>query len=111
MIKRFYKDWQGWFIDLPDYPGSKSDLAMVIGADTMLDIYAQGEGEVFLQIEENIFENCDRLDFLRHVEDIGGAYYQVNSILGIKYDFEVWLCDVTIYVFGYLPNSIYLRKI
>jgi len=34
----FYKETTGeWYIDLPDYPGPKEDLQMVLGADKMLD--------------------------------------------------------------------------
>lgn len=40
----FYKDeYGGWYMDLPEYleqGGSKGDLAMVAGADTMLDSIA-----------------------------------------------------------------------
>ena len=42
---RFYKEEHGgWYIDLPAYleqGGAKGDLAMVAGADTMLDIMAR----------------------------------------------------------------------
>jgi hypothetical protein len=41
---RFYKDPDGrWYVDLPEYQGSKQDLEMVSGADAFLEILAQGE--------------------------------------------------------------------
>jgi hypothetical protein len=46
---RFIKEGTEWYIDLPEYienGGSKGDLQMVEGADTMLDIISAGGDEV-----------------------------------------------------------------
>jgi len=32
---RFYKDTDGWFVDLPEWTGEKWELEMVSGADTL----------------------------------------------------------------------------
>lgn len=42
-VHRFVREDNSWYIDLPEYieqGGSKGDLEMVSGADTMLDIIA-----------------------------------------------------------------------
>ncbi len=48
---RFYKDeLNRWYVDLPEWEGDQAELEMVCGADTMLDILAQGDGEVRLTL-------------------------------------------------------------
>jgi hypothetical protein len=45
----FLKEDDQWFIDLPEYianGGSKADLRMIAGADTMLDIMTGAGGRV-----------------------------------------------------------------
>lgn len=111
-ILNFEKDPDGkWYVVFPDYPGPRADLEMVLGADMMLDIYAQGEGNVSLTVSEtevagfdviNLVELCD--------ETTGGAYYKVSIINNIDYDFRIWLCDVTKFVFGYFPEFLYLKE-
>jgi len=40
---RFYKDDLGWFIDLPSFPLNRGYLAMVLGADDLLDKLSKGK--------------------------------------------------------------------
>lgn len=102
----FEKETNGnWYVVLPDYPGPKADLLMVQGADTLLDILAQESWrhDVILSTEE--FEGYDFiLSFIK--EDSGGAWYNAKSSL---FDFDIWLCKVTKYVFGNLPEKIYCK--
>jgi len=48
----FYKDNTGWYIDFPAFIeqglGTKGDLAMVSGADAMLEYLGQGNERVHL---------------------------------------------------------------
>ena len=48
----FYKDDTGWYIDFPEFIekglGTKDDLAMVLGADQMLDYLGGGTDRVAL---------------------------------------------------------------
>lgn len=96
-----------WFIVLPNYPGPKEDLQMVCGADTFLDILAQGE-EVVRCVVDDIpftgFKYC--VTKYMDTPEIGGALYDLESKLGIE--LQMWLCDVTRFVFnGILPEKIY----
>lgn len=110
-IYRFYKDEEGWFIDLPEWTGSKSDLAMVLGADTMLDIISENGNEVHITIELIEFEDSELLKLTRLDDEIGGGYYHLDKIAGLNVDFEIWLCSVTRFVFnGEMPDEIYIRK-
>ena len=114
---RFYREDEKWYADYPAWDGPKSDLEMVCGADTMLDIAAQGENECHIKLSdvpfviddlEPIPRNAFKLIKINDTPDIGGAMYRMTEWYGIKYDFEVWLCYVTEHVFGNLPEIIYI---
>lgn len=109
-IIRFYKEESHrWFADIPEWEGSKDDLEMVMGADTMLDIIAEGEGEILLYFGEN---GNTVLNFIRESEELGeGAYYHFREYMGIHFDFRVWLCGVTCFVFGEYPVVLKFNKL
>ena len=54
----FYKDNSGWYIDFPEFIekglGTKADLAMVLGADQMLDYLGGGADKVALTFSNDI---------------------------------------------------------
>ncbi len=114
-IYRFYKDENGWFIDLKWFPFNKAWLAMVAGADELLDILAKGKKEVHLQIGTKVFDGCQ--DMLGREAKLGlfkGAVYS-PSVNMIKHELikknQLWLCPATLWVFGYYPDTIYFRPI
>ena len=118
---RFYKDEQGWFIALPEFLeaglGTKGNLAMVAGADTLLDRLSQNGKEIVLTISDEEFRgyegqlvmtgmgaDVEVLEEYGHPIQFGGYYKEVGT------DHSVWLCPVTVYVFGgYYPESIYFE--
>ena len=110
---KFYKESDNrWYIDLPDWQGVKADLEMVAGADTMLEYMAEGKGEIVLILSEQEFENSDKLEFLRLATEIdNGAFYKLDYYNGIYLGLEMWLCDVTKFVFGDFPNTIFISII
>jgi hypothetical protein len=110
---KFYKESDSrWYVDLPEWEGPKAALEMVMGADTMLDILSQGTGEVVMYMSTEFQERCERLVFLHETPDIGeGAYYHMESYMGLEFNLDVWLCDVTKFVFGDFPKEIYFSKI
>lgn len=106
---RFYKTIENrWYVDLPQWTGSIDDLEMVCGADVMLDIMSQGEGEIKLTMSDERIDNASILMKHNDTPEIGGAEYIFTSWKGIEYNMNIWLCGVTEYVFGYLPNTIYV---
>jgi hypothetical protein len=107
---KFYKESDNrWYVDLPEWEGSKAELEMVAGADSMLEYMAEGEAQVWIMLSEDEFENADRLEFLRLATEIeNGAFYKLDKYRGIELGLEMWLCDVTKFVFGDFPKTIFL---
>lgn len=107
---KFNKEINGkWFIDLPEYTGSKDDLEMIMGADNMLDLMAAGDKTIHLYLSENEFEGADKLEFIRLATELdNGAFYKLAEYRGIEIDWEIWLCDVATFVFGSFPSTIFI---
>lgn len=94
-----------WYIVLPTWEGDRAELEMVSGADTMLDILAQGRSKVDITMSTEMFEGYTfTLSFLE--ECCGGGTYLMKSEY---HEFEVWLCHVTKFVFGELPIIIFCK--
>ena len=92
-----------WYVVLPEWEGDKEDLEMVMGADTWLDIIAQGENLVNITLSEKEMPGYKyKLTLNREFQ--GGAYYDLESTY---FNFEIWLCFVTTFVFGKLPQNLY----
>mgnify|MGYP003650028343 CR=1 FL=1 len=104
---KFIKYNDRWYVDLPEWEGSKDDLEMVSGADTLLDIIAQGDDIVHISWSEELIENYNyKLIFLREEEFIGATYMVEGAYIT---SFEAWLCNVTLFVFGYFPKILYIK--
>jgi hypothetical protein len=98
MDLKFNKEDKKWYIDLPSYPGEKADLQMVLGADTLLDILSGNtRHSVTMSVSLEPIEGFDSLTRMRQLttDEGGGAMYFSN-----KHQFELWLCDVTKFVFA-----------
>lgn len=110
----FTKEPGGWYIYLPAFieqGGSKGDLQMVEGADTMLDIMSNGGNTVTLFIGETPSAGADMLELTEKCDPyIGGGYYLLRSWEDRPVMQTMWLCAVTEYVFGYLPERIFIRR-
>tara|TARA_R110000868_G_scaffold222740_3_gene474594 strand:- start:186 stop:572 length:387 start_codon:yes stop_codon:yes gene_type:complete len=120
--KRFYKEKGIWYIDLPEFLeaglGTKANLMMVAGADTMLDILSNDGDDIVVTfadeasddaqhtlIKQRIGLDMQLLQAIGHAPVDYGAYYDWKE----NNDQSVWLCPVTEYVFqGGYPNSIYV---
>ncbi|MFD2247487.1 DUF6717 family protein [Pontibacter ruber] len=104
----FHKEPHGtWYIDLPAYPGPKGDLAMVAGADDMLDHLAKGRTRVVVEMSEKPFDGALAMEQVKAGEPGGGAYYKP-----IDHKIQsVWLCDVTTFALGHFPEKIYFRAV
>ena len=122
-VHRFYKDEEGWFIDLPEFLeaglGTKGNLAMVAGSDLLLDELSSQGNDITLEISDESFDgyehhliveefgmDVDELIEYGHPIEIGGYYIRESD------GFRIWLCQVTKWVFGgEYPNDIYVRVI
>lgn len=108
----FEKETNGnWYVVLPDWKGSKSDLQMVAGADTMLDILAKNKNSVKLHFELTPYEGSNCIELVELLQEGFGADYILKKYNGKDLNLEMWLCDVTKFVFGYFPVGIYFNKI
>ncbi len=113
---KFDKEQTDWFVDLPEWEGSRADLQMVLNADTWLDILCDGEWHVWMVISDQPFQGAEKLIrtslgcTLIDEPFESGATYKIESYMGISYEFHMWLCDVTKFVFGGFPEVIYYKK-
>lgn len=111
---KFNKESSGrWFVDLPEWTGSKDDLEMVLGADDLLNIIAQGEQSVEVYFSTEPFEESNVISWFKEGmyfgANIGGGFYKLHQYKGIVYDADIWLCDVAKFVFGETPQLIYFK--
>ncbi len=106
----FIKDRQGWYVDLKRSPFTRAQLAMVRGADTFLDILARGESLVTIEASVSPVQGYDRLERANILSyGFGGANYTIETYRGHRYDHEVFLCPVTLWVFFRYPRIFYFR--
>lgn len=111
MIKNlnFVKLAGRWFAQIPDYEGDVADLTMVEGADVLCDMLDPSDGIIQAQLSNKPFEDLVipsseyTLDFINSTGE-EGANYKCR-----EYKLDVWLCNVTKYVFGEFPATIYIR--
>lgn len=103
MHLNFAKEDSGWYIILPEWKGSKADLAMVAGADSLLDRLSNHTNSLTLEV--SIEEQDSSFIKLTKVKNcwFNGAEYVTCS------GHKLWLCDVTKFVFGNLPEIIYIK--
>ena len=110
----FVKTGEDWFIDLPEYieqGGAAGDLQMVDGADTMLNLMAERGTSVVLNISEEPFDGADVLVLTEKcAPSIGGGYYMMEKYNGKAINHRMWLCQVTEFVFGKLPERIFVKQ-
>jgi hypothetical protein len=112
-IFRFYKDANNeWYIDIPGWTGSKAELEMVQGADTMLDIVSGNTAECYLKLSDQPFDNAEVsiLEHTRIQNHGGGGDYILEKYQSETINHKIWLCEVTLQVFNGLPESIYLKE-
>lgn len=112
-LKFLKENNNNWHVYLPEWTGPKSDLLMIGGADTMLDIISEGEKEVKIWVSETHFENSDEIVFTKKADDIGeGAYYKLKKYQGVELNHELFLCDVMLFVFdNKFPERIFIKKV
>jgi hypothetical protein len=96
-------EYDKWYVVLPDYKGDKENLEMVMGADTFLDIIAQGEKLVTMTFSTDSLSNYKYHLKLLDYEHDGANYLVISDLLTLK----IWLCSVTKFVFGDYPQDIF----
>lgn len=107
---RFYNRDGKWYADLPDYienGGSEADCEMIAGADTWLDYLSNGWDSVIIKISnsEVLKKTMSLLD-----EDEFGATYITYNPSSPSCPHQLWLCNVTLFIFNEFPNIIYYEQ-
>lgn len=110
----FEKERGTWYAVIPEWLGPKSALAMVAGADTLLDELSGNKYYITLEVSNNESKYSEWLlsqsDVYKAtlIEDNGTYAVNLDTEHGMKYR-TFWLCSVTNFVFGKYPESIYFR--
>lgn len=102
----FNKEHGSWYIDLPNWEGTKAELQMVAGADTLLDqLSNQGTSvKVAMSTDKVSPEGYQTLKRIMQTPPNGCIYH-----LGFV---PVWLCNVTKFVFeGIFPKQIHFKVV
>ena len=109
---KFYKEKSGrWYIDLPEWEGTKEDLEMVLGADDLMNLIAQGDDEIYVQVGDEKFPGANQMIMVEMGSiDMGGAWYLVPSVGQIEFNPRIWICDVTKFIFGQFPETIWFYR-
>ncbi len=112
----FTKESNGnWYVDLPDWEGEKASLQMVEGADDFLDFLSDSGDKCSLLVCPNTCAHKhDGLLVKDEDTDDGGAWYYLWEHDGVIYEkngSRMWLCSVTQYVFGHLPDTIKFSQV
>ena len=109
---RFYQESNGaWFVDLPEWKAARWYLQMVAGADYILDcLKSEHRDDIILYVSLEHFDGAEVL--VKSFEDPQGdgadyRYWDTNQ----KTMMTVWLCGVTEWFYGYMPEKIYFRKV
>ena len=118
-ILKFKKEDEDWFIDLKWWIFGKHHLAMVAGADTLLEKLANGKNTVTLEVSTKMYDKfSEHPKKIIRVEKLpgwfNGAIYQSPSIEfttdNILPPNHLWLCFVTLFVFRKYPKRIFFNK-
>lgn len=108
----FLRDERGyWYADVPHWPKHFHDnLEMVAGADDYLTAISLGKNKVTLEVLTVNPENPGEWTVFNKTHEtlMGGTYSVSNCPV---YSKKVWLCNVTKFVLGEHPETIWVRKI
>lgn len=110
-----------WYIDMP-WPGDRYNLAMVAGADRMLDRLSDNNRtpgqrkanrvRVLVRPSRKPQPELMKDGYIECVQQYaritGGSTYKVNGLP--DFTREIWICPVTLTVLGHYPKYIYVKK-
>jgi hypothetical protein len=115
MLKRnfqFYKETKSeWWLTLPEWKGDPEDLQMIEGADQWLNLVSNNTDKVEIEMSDQPFEDAEFLTLLHIKEENhgGGGIYYLETYQGNKVDLKLWLCEVTAFVFDYIPQKLFFK--
>ncbi|RZK57394.1 MAG: hypothetical protein EOO87_03020 [Pedobacter sp.] len=102
-----------WWVILPEWKGDPEDLQMIEGADAWLDLLSEQNKAVKLKLCDANFEGSENLSLMRIREENfgGGGIYFLENYRSKKVHLKLWLCYITEFVFGEIPQKIYFKVV
>lgn len=103
-----------WYCDIPHWPRAFFDNAqMVGGAAGLLNTMAKDKNEILIEVvfkEKHLSLPANHYNKARKTGSQlwRGAFYDVLSLDFLS---SIWICPVTLFVFGKYPEYIYFREI
>lgn len=77
----------------------------------MLDIASNNKNECRLILSDEPFEGADVITLISDLSDsVGGVDYFMESFKGKVVNQNIWLCSVSLNVFGSLPQKIFVSS-
>lgn len=119
----FVKDPDGsWYAHVPQLwdQGMRANCIMVAGAPDILDALGRGDNKITLHISQQYITDYDMYlvnadDNAQFEGEVGGDYLvagyldkDAGSCFG---NFKIWLCGVTVYVFGGYPKLLFIKRV
>ena len=109
----FTKIGRKWYCDVPGFPKQLFEHTLMVGgANKFLEYYSHGETRIKTtikianEIDDNFF--CGSRLYKTQSTLTGGAFYRDPSG---NFDEEIWLCPVTLFLFGKYPDRILIYRI
>jgi hypothetical protein len=110
----FVKEEDGWYLTTTDQPDAAVHSALSLlsdGVHRLLDFVARGRKMVTLTMDTKPFEGADLLELTELGSPAeGGGYYRLFSRFGKLISQALWLCDISLLIFGDIPERIYIRR-
>ena len=112
-ILNFIQDPDGrWYIDMP-WDGNRANLEMVAASD---DLFSFLDSESKHRVSLHVVPSEHRMQVEGHAELrqldkslTGGSHYDASDITGFRMR-NIWVCPVTLCVFGRYSKFIYIKK-
>jgi hypothetical protein len=110
----FIKEDNHWYITAPEHSSPEDRSAYSVlsdGVHRLLDFVARGRKKVTLTMDTEPFDGADLLELTALGSPTeGGGYYRLFSRMGKLIAQTLWLCDISLLVFGDIPERIYIRR-
>lgn len=111
---KFIKESDGkWYYHFPQWPFAHQNLMMVAGADKLCSFLSEDGKKTEICAMTDIYHTVPkdfRVTLYKTSSSLsGGAYYDVifpNNPMGKQFQYELWLCPVTLFVLGKYPKHI-----
>jgi len=111
-----------WYAYVPELwdQGMRANCIMVAGAPEVLNILAGEDSRITLHITQQYTPDYDmylvNADDNAEFEGESGGDYLVAGYIGREQDlsfgnFKIWLCGVTVYVFGGYPKLLFIKRL